>query len=274
MQALDHCLAPLSASAWPQVAWRSSGLTSRRDPVEFGFSNHDDRLRVTLEVAPLETPEAERLDAALALAEAIGAPRPEAGELAEWRALQADHRLAWGCWLGLRQTRDGFGVKLYVEAPPDAPIVRADWRAPGARLKMIGFDLTAGVQETYFAWPRVIAEEAVARWRALGLKHTDPIVATAAALTGLPATRAMALTDWGLSLAQAEPRLAIFLNAHAQRGGQAAARRCLLTRPCPSYSALLGDRPDSALPDHGVVTLIPRADGVELRVGVAACDLV
>jgi hypothetical protein len=37
-----------------------------------------------------------------------------------------------------------------------------------------------------------------------------------------------------------------------------------------SYAALLRDRPGYALPNHGVLTLIPRARGMELRASIAA----
>jgi hypothetical protein len=40
-----------------------------------------------------------------------------------------------------------------------------------------------------------------------------------------------------------------------------------------SYAALLGDRPGAALPDHGVLSLIPRPGGIELRASLAADTL-
>jgi hypothetical protein len=55
------------------------------------------------------------------------------------------------------------------------------------------------------------------------------------------------------------------------RGGAAALRRrMMVNRSRGSYPALLGERDDGALPYHGILTLIPRADGVELRASMAA----
>jgi hypothetical protein len=269
LEALDLCLRPLDQSAWPDIAWRTSGLTSSRFPVEFGFSNHEDRLRVTFEVSPPETPEGVRLDAVLDLLSAIGMSRPDASTLAGWRALQDGQPLKWGCCMGLRQTSRGFGAKIYVEAPMGAPVARADWRAPGSRLRMLGFDFESGVSEVYFSWPRVEHAEALARWRALGLADIDALVAEIEALMDLPAASALPRARWGVSIANAEPRFAVFVNASRVRGGPASVRRRMLARPAPSYAMELGGRPVEALPNHGVITLVARPAGLEMRVGIA-----
>jgi hypothetical protein len=270
LEALDFCLTPLSRSAWPEVAWGFSRLTSTRYPVEFGFSTRSDQLRATFEVAGPETPDDQRLDAALELAAALGLPAPSPGQLEGWRRMQSAAPLRWGCWMSLRQTQRGFGAKLYIEAPRGGA-TDAFPPAPGSRPLMVGFDLGSGSEEYYFAWPCVQAQECAARLTALGVGDIDALMGELEAVIGLPRAAGLGWARLGVSLAGPGRDVALFLDSRAVRGGAAALRRrMMVNRSRGSYPALLGERDDGALPYHGILTLIPRADGVELRASMAA----
>jgi len=268
LDALDFCLAPLDRSPWPDVAWRFSGLTTSHFPVEFGFSTHEDRLRVTLEVAGPETPDHLRLDAALRLAAALGLPPPKAAKVAAWRKLQSSGPLRWGCWLSLRQTQRGVGAKLYIEAPRGA-MAEGIGHVPGSRLHMVGHDLESDAAEQYFIWPRVGALECGARLRALGA-DVEALTAELESVTGRPIAAALRHGRLGVSRVDDQPGVALFIDSCAVRGGAAALRPRMMGGACGSYAALLRDRPGYALPDHGVLTLIPRGRGMELRASIAA----
>jgi hypothetical protein len=269
LDALDFCLTPLDRSVWPEVAWGFSRLTATHSPVEFGFSTHDDRLRVTLEVAGPETPDDLRLDAALGLAAALGSPAPEAATVAAWRELQSAAALRWGCWLSLRQAERGIGVKLYVEAPRGAAAEGIE-HMPGSRLHMAGYDLNSGTAEHYFIWPRVGGLECGARLRALGAADPDALMAGLESVVGRPIETTLRLGRLGVSRTDGRAGIALFVDSSAVRGGAAALRPRMMAHPGAGYAALLGDRSAEALPDHGVLTLIPRPDGMELRASIAA----
>ncbi len=269
LDALETCLAPLDASAWPQVAWGFSRLTTTHYPVEFGFSTHEDRLRVTLEVAGPETPDDLRLDAALDLAAALGLPPPNATRIAAWRELQSSAVLRWGCWLSLRQTDRGVGVKLYIEAPR-GETAEGIARIPGSRLHMVGYDMESGAAEHYFIWPRVGELEYGARLEALGVADVQALTAELELMTARPIASALDRGPLGVSRAENQPGVALFIDSSAVRGGPAALKTRMMASVCDSYAALLRDRPGYALPDHGVLTLIPRPGEMELRASIAA----
>jgi hypothetical protein len=267
IEAIDVCLAPLDRSAWPAIAWGFSRLTTSHFPVEFGFSTHEDRLRATFEVAGPETPDELRLDAALDLVASLGLPPPLEADVAAWRFLQAAGRLRWGCWLNLRQTARGFGAKLYLEVPRDGGGVT---RAPGSRLHMLGCDLTRGTQESYLIWPRVGELEYGARLRALGAVDVEALTASLETITGLPIAAALGRGRLGVSRTVGQSGISLFVDSSVVRGGPMALKPRLMADRCGSYAALLGDRSGSELPDHGVLSLIPRPGGMELRASLAA----
>jgi hypothetical protein len=268
LDALDVCLAPLDRSAWPEVAWGFSRLTTTHFPVEFGFSTHEDSLRATLEVAGPETPDDLRLDAALNLATELGSTPPEAAQVASWHDLQSAAALRWGCWLSLRQTARGIGVKLYIEAPRGVTTEGVD--LPGSRLHMVGYDLTSGASEYYFIWPQVGGLECRARLRALGAGDAETLLAELESVVGLPLETALRHGRLGFSCVVGRPGIALFIDSSAVRGGVAALRARMMAGASVSYAMLLQDRPDHALPNHGVLSLIPRLDGTELRASIAA----
>ena len=270
LAAIGTALDPLEQSAWPDTAWRFSRLTASHHPVEFGLSTHEDRLRVTLEVAGPETPDHERLDAALRLLSALGAPAPPTRCVAAWRSLQAEGPLRWGCWLGLRQTGRGFAAKLYVEAPRGANAEPWSNRVPGARLRMLGHDPASGRTELYFAWPAMGAAEAEHRLKGVGVADAEGLLNALEAVTGLPRASCLPWTRLGLSVGDDPGGVALFLNSRSVTGGPQAVRTRMLAGAATSYAALFDPRLSPVAPDHGVLTLTPRGPGVELRVGVAA----
>jgi hypothetical protein len=271
--AIEIALGPLGRSPWPQVAWRFSRLTQTHCPVEFTFSSDDDRLRVTLEVAGPETPDDERLEAGLNLLAVLGLPAPTPASVAEWRGLQAEGPLRWGCWLGLRQTAGGFGTKLYIEAPRSARAKRWASALPGAQLRMLGHDLQSGRTELYFALPAIDPPEAIARLRALGMADAQSLLEDAAGVIGLPLAAALRWSRLGVSIADDRSGVALFVDSRSVAGGPASVRRRMMARQATSYAALLGGRLPDDLPDHGVLTFTPHAGATELRVGIAADGL-
>jgi hypothetical protein len=75
----------------------------------------------------------------------------------------------------------------------------------------------------------------------------------------------------GASVAEG-PRIALFCRARAARGGAAALRDRFARQPV--YDRLLGPVADAALPDHGVLSFVPREEGtVEVRAGISAAAL-
>lgn len=121
--ALAQRLGVVGRSAWPEVAWRFSRLTNTGMPVEFAWSSREAALRCTMEVAPPETPDHERLALAARLLDWETDP-----ELlyAPWQALQQGHELRFGAWLGARFSSDGSTTKLYIDLPPAAKLPVAE----------------------------------------------------------------------------------------------------------------------------------------------------
>jgi hypothetical protein len=269
LEALDICLGVLERSAWPAVAWRFSRLTNDGCPVEFGFSTAVDELRVALEVAGPETAEQARLDAAVDLIDALGLSPPGPDHVRLWRELQSDAGLRWGCWLGLRQAAEGgVGAKLYIEAPRERPAPQGHARA-GSRLHMLGYDLSRDSTEYYYIWPQVSSVECEQRLKALA--SGDAVAALMTALEriiGLPQAAAIARARLGVSEAD-QGGIAVFLDPHSVIGGANAIHR----RMCAvesSYKRLLGGLDSRALPEHGILTLVPRGGAIELRTTLSA----
>ena len=142
-QALTQVLRPIVGSVWPEVAWRFGVLTATGYPVELAWASRDTALRWTSEVAGPETPEADRLWRAVALAARwagaeVGGPTvagsgPLPARAAPWVAVQQGHRLRWGAWLGARHLDGTRRVKVYLELPA-GEIAPGPWREAGSRL--------------------------------------------------------------------------------------------------------------------------------------------
>jgi hypothetical protein len=256
---LERALVPLAGSAWPEVAWRFSRLTADGCPVQFGISTKAGAIRAAFECAPPETPEHARLDAALALLAQLDLPPPPSGQIAEARALQARHRLRYGCWTGLR-----FGPavtpKLYIELP----------RAIPGEPRMLGLDAASGGRELYATL--VTPDEATLRRQIAVLDGPtqDALLETLAETVGHKLARVLEWVSIGVSWFQAEHtrRVALFCRARAVAGGSEA----LVPRfaHVPGYLDVIAAR--GAVPDHGVLSFVPHADGrIELRAGLPGC---
>ncbi len=136
---LGRVLGPLSASQWPEAAWRFSRLTNTGMPVEFAWSSRETAVRWTAEVAPPETADAGRLALAAAW---LDWPL----DLQPWLRMQRSARLKYGTWIGARHspasTHKPVSTKLYVEVPVGValpgreahPLLRSEaliWRMVG-----------------------------------------------------------------------------------------------------------------------------------------------
>src|SRR5690349_8918862 len=76
--AARRCLAGVRASAWPDIAWRASGMTGGGFPMEISCSWTGDLVRYTTETAGPEVDPARRLDPAAALVHELGGAAPPA----------------------------------------------------------------------------------------------------------------------------------------------------------------------------------------------------
>ncbi len=136
---LERVLAPLTASQWPEAAWRFSRLTNTGMPVEFAWSSREAAVRWTAEVAAPETADAERLALAAAW---LDWPL----DLQPWLSMQRSKKLKYGAWIGARHSpanaHKPLSTKLYVEVPSGAtlpgrdahPLLRSEmliWRMIG-----------------------------------------------------------------------------------------------------------------------------------------------
>lgn len=142
-RALASQLGLVGRSVWPEVAWRFSRLTNTGLPLEFAWSSRETALRYTVEVAPPEAPDAERLPLA---ARQLGWPHDPWPALAPWLALQQEQTLRFGAWLGARFSSAGPATKLYVDLPPGAALPAAlpaaqPWlRSPSLHWRMAGIN--------------------------------------------------------------------------------------------------------------------------------------
>lgn len=161
---LTQLLAPLAASAWPEMAWRFSSLTNTGLPVEFAWTSREAAVRWTAEVAAPETDDGERLaiaaraldwpggvlpasassgDASLNGSTTIGSlpACPSPADLTMWLAHQRDCRLNFGAWASARHGEAAAGqpatlmpatLKLYADLPSGR--LPAAWRGRHALL--------------------------------------------------------------------------------------------------------------------------------------------
>ena len=149
--ALAQGLGPLGRTVWPEVAWRFSRLTNTGLPVEFAWSSRETALRWTREVAPPETPDADRLQLA---AEQLGWPVDPQPLLRPWQRLQQAQELRFGAWLGERMSASGRATKLYADIPCGVllPARLTDphaWlRSPVFHWRMVGLNADAS-EELY-----------------------------------------------------------------------------------------------------------------------------
>jgi hypothetical protein len=280
---LALCCAAFTQSVWPQVMWKFSGLTADGCPLEFAFSSHDHMVRYTADVAPPETPNEQRLAAALVLASRLGHPCLN-HDLREWERMQRGQPLAWGARIGVRDNGVHENVKLYIEVPPQArrSIQSAVIPPIGDSIPvMIGYEDTTRCTEYYFRQTTLLS---IQMDRVLGAMVSDGQRAAmrdrVERLCRMPMASALTWMSFGYSLKRCaggagQDQLAILLRSQAI-GGARPARQSLLEwmppaiRQRSSYGRLVSALPDSNLPDHGVLELSCVQPGsVALRAGLS-----
>ena len=272
MRCLGASLEPLSQSCWPDVAWRFSRLTVDGCPVEFGVSSIDDTFRVTFEVAGPESPDHERLAASLDILRDFVHCEPDSSTTRRWRNLQANGRLRWGAWAGLRCSGARVEPKLYLEVPRDIHFT-APTPLPG-RVRMIGFDPIRGRIETYVALSQLTQSALLHLLADLHDKTKHALLDTLTNLLGVPLHIALNWIGLGASIIEGAPtrQFALFIRARVVREGEPQFRKLFARNR--AYRAWLDRRPVGELPDHGVLTLIPREHGrIEIRAGLSARSL-
>lgn len=271
MQYLDACLEPLARSCWPDIAWQFSRLTVDGCPVEFGVSSIDNSLRVTFEVAGPEYPDRDRLGRSLAILHDCTNRAPDAAMEKIWRNIQTRGRLRWGSWTGLRVSHGRIEPKLYLEIPRDC-----DLAAPQplhGRVKMIGFDPLHERIETYVALPQIGRSELFHLLDGLDEDGRHALLDTLSDLIGMPLHIALDWIGLGASLVEspAGQQFALFIRARTVRD---VAKLRKLFAGNDAYRDWFDGRSDDDLPDHGVLTFIPRGCGrIEVRAGLSANSL-
>lgn len=283
---VEACVRRFTRSAWPDVAWRFSALSSDGSPLQFEFSSRDDRLRYCCEAAGPELPTDARLEAALDLIGELGGDAPDAAIVRRWMSLQSGTPLRWGAWVGVRHDGARALPKVYIEVPRDVgPLGLAEFApvVPSSRPLMIGYDFATRSEEIYFRQHQMNDHEldtflTFLRQSARRRAALDAFVE----LCGLPARAAMQWVNFGYSIAQRTPSaevvFALFVRSRSV-GDVSRVRRHFLARDSRSakrstYGAVLGTLPADRLPDHEMISLIARGpDEVEMRVGLSALAL-
>lgn len=287
-RSLSVCCEAFDNSIWPEVAWRFSGLTADGCPLEFTFSSVDNSLRYTVDVAPPETQDHDRIAAADDLLARLDCPRPGAETIRQWILMQRGHHLFWGARLGVRESANSEAAKFYLEVPPAAqPSIRSHIEPPikDSIAVMIGYDPASAITEYYF------------RQQTLSRPHLDGLLGTMSSdeertamlagiehLCGMPVASALKWTSFGYSLAtgpglQSAPKFTLFARSRAIGGALCARQRLLSSTPFSVqqrsvYCKLAAGLLDSQLPDHGVVSLSCDHLGVaEMRVGLSGIAL-
>ncbi len=285
VQSLRQCCERLAQSQWPRVAWRFSGLTADGSPLEFAFSNADNLMRFTIDVAPPECPNHARFAAACDLALSLGHEIPADRSL--WIQMQKNATLYWGARLGVRESGGVEKIKYYLEVPLEAQTLFRT--IPGAPLKdsvvvMIGFDPQSGATEYYFRQQRLSEYKLDHLLSEFGNDRADGEIRDAVEqLSGMPIASALEWTSFGFSVVRqkqtAASRLSLFARCQAIGGANRARQRMIAQMPDwvkrqSLYYRLVAYLPKHELPDHGVISITPLPSSApEMRVGLSSAAL-
>ena len=252
---LEHVLAPLAASQWPEAAWRFSRLTNTGMPVEFAWSSRDAAVRWTAEVAAPETADTERLALAAAW---LDWPL----DLQPWLHMQRSGKLKYGAWIGARHSpasaRKPVSTKLYVEVPSGATLPGRDahplLRSKVLIWRMIGLN-TDGSRE-YYARGQELDLQCIGGMAETVCGDGQALTALAKRLTGghdLPRPSGVSLTlaadDTPLALTWFTFAKAIFRD---DRAVSAWLRDQAQGTPAQLYAALAAGAPDGRW-RHGMI---------------------
>lgn len=274
--ALEVVLRPVLSSRWPEVALSFSSLTNTGLPVELAWASRDAAVRWTAEVAPPETPDADRLRVAAKLARRLApAPgqAPGTGSAPCWERAQQRGTLRFGAWLGMRHTATGDAGKVYLELPDGLPEDQAArhelLRMPGLTWRMAGL-LPDGSTELY-ARGDDVDRGLVARVGTAAFGSSGELGALVSALAGpdpLPRRSGISITlgsaDQVLATTWFTFAKSLFRDDdHAGRGllRAAAARQCSTADGSVElYRALAGGRTDGRW-RHAILGVGLAADG-------------
>ena len=286
-QSLCLCCETLVRSRWPEVAWRFSGLTMDGSPLEFTFSSADHDMRFTVDVAPAECGNHERIAAACDLAALLGHEGPDAEDLFRWSQMQRSQKLSWGARLGVRESGERQRIKYYLEVPFEAQAsIRKKINPPlnDSIAVMIGCDPESSATEYYFRQQKLSKMEFDRLLCGVDGDRTPNGMRDAVEqLCGMPIASALEWICFGYSLVvekqSAPAHLTLFVRCQAIGGADRARQRMLRWMPDSIkerslYSRLMADLPKDEVPDHGVISLSSRASGnPEMRVGLSCTAL-
>lgn len=288
LHSLCLCCEMLARSQWPEVAWRFSGLTADGSPLEFTFSSADNQMRFTIDVAPPERENHERIAAACDLAVSLGQDRPAAEDLIGWTQMQQDRRLSWGARLGVRESGGQEKVKYYLEVPLEAQdSIRKFIHPPlsDSIVVMIGWDPQSGTTEYYFRQQQLTNAQLDCLLSGLDDHRAQAGIRDAVErLSGMPLASVLEWTSFGYSLVQQKQstssRLTLFVRCRAI-GGADRARQSVIQGMSDSvrrhslYYRMVAHLPKQEVPDHGVISISASPSGIpETRVGLSSTDLV
>jgi hypothetical protein len=279
LRGLGAALEGLRRSCWPEIAWRSSGLTNTGYPVELSWSSRDAALRWTAEVAGPETPEAARLNAAVGALAGMGV----AINLPDWLAPQPGRRLRFGAWIGGRHDAARDRYKIYVDmAGADLPadLVQSlnQWAVPARTLwRMAGLDAAGGGMELYGRLHRPEIWE-VERLLSRCGGDASAVIDLAAVLSRVSDSEYLLPGTAGLSLAtmvDGRHVVSFFVQSGPLIGGDAAIARKIRKLAqrhgwdTALYEALLGDEAPGRPGRHGIIGFGAAAEGVPwMQVGL------
>ena len=281
---LALCCEAFTESAWPEMVWRFSGLTTDGSPVEFTFSSADNFLRYTTDVAPPEVQHRERIAAACDLAAQLDHPSLDAERMLRWRALQEGHTLRWGARLGVRHTGEQEKIKYYVEVPFESQHkIRSEMSPPLSEsvAVMVGCEPQARMTEYYFRQQQLSLSELDRLLGMLGsASERSAMLDGIEHLCGMPIASALQWTYFGYSIVssigeQEAAKLTLFARCPAVGGARRARQRMLqwmrpAVREQSLYYRLLIDQQEADLPDHGVISLsLSEPSATEIRVGLS-----
>lgn len=271
-KALSAALASTERSCWPEIAWRASSLTNTGFPVELSWSSRDTSVRWTAEATGPETPEAERLNAAISVMRDLGS---DINTVPDWLTPQPGQRLRFGAWVGGRHDANEDRYKLYVDLsgtelptwllPPTiqhALPSRIVWR-------MAGVYAETGVVELYsrLAKPKIWEIE----WLLIhsGLDSTA-IIDLASRLTNRPYDDYLLSGTAGFSLTILDGRLhaaGCFVNSSSLLGNDSAVAGKIRELAhhygwnTQIYEAILGNGEPEKPGRHGMIGVGITADG-------------
>jgi hypothetical protein len=227
---LERGLEPVTQSSWPDVAWRFSRLTGDGTPIEFAFADTGE-IRATIEVAGPETPDAARLEIALAALRGTNHPSVLVG------LHGAADELRWGAWRSMRwKSNDSErNDKVYAEWPTDRETPPAWHRFVGdGRLRFIGWEPVHGRTELYVRGPgRVDLDELGLRATQCGIVgYVDSVSDVIERISGRRPNHVFesAQTGWSVTLnPDGDPvAIAVLIAARAACGGERRVRPALL----------------------------------------------